>query len=117
MFTSVQISKIYAEASFHFYICYPIWAIDVLKLTFKTTNPSGLQSSNRFNYRVMVQLADIPESTIAGFCLFLLKEKSFEGVIETVLNPYLQNRYSYGKNQCVCSFVKMNSCCFEPPVF
>lgn len=65
----------------------------------------------------MLQLADIPEGMIAGFCLFLLKENGFEGVIETVLSPYLQNRYSCGKNQCVCSFVKMNLCCFEPPFF
>lgn len=65
----------------------------------------------------MLQLADIPESTIAGFCLFLLEENYFEWVAETVLNTYLQNRYSYGKNQYVCSFLKVNLCCFEAPVF
>lgn len=71
MLTLVQVVQINAEASFHFYVCYSTWAIDVLKLTFKTNNPSGLLTIDRFNYRLMLQLTDIPVSMIAAFFLFL----------------------------------------------
>lgn len=38
MLTLVQITQINADTSFHFYVCYPMWAIDVLKLTSETNN-------------------------------------------------------------------------------
>lgn len=38
MLTSVQITQINVEVNSHSYICYPMWAIDVLKLTFETNN-------------------------------------------------------------------------------
>lgn len=36
MLTLMQITQINAEASSHFYLCIPMWAADVLKLTFET---------------------------------------------------------------------------------
>lgn len=77
MLTSVQITQINAEAS-HFTSIILCGQLVFWNLPYKqTNNPSGLRTIDRFNYKLMLQLTDIPVRMTAAFFPFPLKGRWF----------------------------------------